>query len=103
MKFCKKNAKRNKRSIPKVFKGKPYPPRIKLTLTVKSWTDALWDWLAIARTDCKLQNKGLENPVLVGGEKKERGKNCEKRKWVCLELYDICLANKKDAVMGPKI
>jgi len=77
MKFCKKNAKRNKRSIPKVFKGKPYPPRIKLTLTVKSWTDALWD----CRTKASRTLSWL-------GERRKKGaktaKNANGFAWNCM-------------------
>jgi len=70
---------------------------------MKLWTDSVWDWLAIARTDRKSNNKGLENSVRIGLENKETEERCEKRKWVCLELFENWFVNNKNAEMGPKI
>lgn len=69
---------------------------------MKSWTELLWDWPAIERTDRKLNNSGLENPVLVGGDEKEAGETCVKRERVGFELDEIGFAKSKDADMGPK-
>lgn len=43
----------------------------KPTLTVKSWTDLLPDWLAIVRFDRRDQT-GLENSALIDAEDEER-------------------------------
>ena len=67
---------------------------------MKLWTDSVWDWLAIARTDRKSNNKGLENSVRIDLENKETEERC---KWVCLELFENWFVNNKDAEMGLKI
>lgn len=92
----------NKKSVSKVDNRETSNTSLKLTLTVKSWTELLWDWPAIERTDRKLNNSGLENPVLVGGDEKEAGETCVKRERVGFELDEIGFAKSKDADMGPK-
>ena len=63
---------------------------------MKSWTEVVWDWLAIARTDRKSNNNtGLKNWASI--------ETFEKHKWVCLEWDKNWFGNNKDAEMGPKI
>lgn len=58
------------------------------TLTAKSWTDLGWDWVAIVRSNLKAEKKGVEAPVSIDGESKEKAESGEEAKRIWLESWE---------------